>query len=432
MDAPLPVGSIFADRYRIERAITHGERKCTYLASDMKARGHRQVALAVMEPGPHSTASQREVEMMGKVGSHDSIVTLHDFDLDSPRPHLVYEYLPGGRLRDHYRDLQASGSQVSLTDFYRTARQLCRALAHIHGRGVIHRDVAATNILLDARGVARLSDFDQAISAEEAATAAFIPLTPEGIAAPELLSRATPDHRADLYALGAVLYECLVAALPLAGEHPTQVVPPSTFRQDIPPRLDTLILSMLAADRENRPHSAQAVLDELRDIERTADLGLLIAGGESASLEFKQTMQWDIRLHKRSTELLRASMKTVCALLNSRGGTLLIGVADTGEPKGLEDDLHDFSDKKTVDGFELRFRDALSASLSPDPNQLATLTFPYVNGIQICRIDVSRSPHPVFLVAKGRSAEFLARKGNASHPLADVRQACEYVHDHWQ
>jgi serine/threonine protein kinase len=432
VDDPLPAGSVFANRYRIERVITHGVRKWTYLASDMKAGGHRQVALAAMEPGSHSTASQREVEMMGKVGSHDSIVTLHDFDLDSPSPYLVYEYLPGGRLRDQCRDLQARGSQVPLIDFYRTARQLCRALAHIHGRGVIHRDVASTNILLDERGVAHLGDFDQAISSEEASAAALIPLKPEGVAAPELLSRATPDHRADLYALGAVLYELLAGAVPHGGELPTHVVPPSQFRQDVPPRLDTLIVSMLAADREDRPHSAQAVLDELRDIERTADLVLLIAGGESASLEFKQTLRWDTKLQKRSTEVLRASMKTVCAFLNSGGGTLLIGVADTGEPKGLEDDLQDFSDKKTVDGFELRFRDALSTSLSPDPSQLLTLSFPYIDGIQICRVDVSRSPHPVFLVAKGGSAEFFVRKGNASHPLTDVRQAWEYAHDHWR
>ena len=99
--------------------ITHGERKWTYLASDMKAGGHRQVALAVMEPGPASSASQREVEMMGKVGPHDCIVTLHDFDLDAPSPYLVYEYLPGHRLRDHCRDLQARGSQVPLADFFR-------------------------------------------------------------------------------------------------------------------------------------------------------------------------------------------------------------------------------------------------------------------------------------------------------------------------
>ena len=431
VDAPLPVGSVFADRYRIERVITHGERKWTYLASDMKTRGQRQVALAVMEPGSHSTASQREVEMMGKVGSHDSIVTLHDFDLGPPSPYLVFEYLSGDRLRDHCRDLQATGSQVPLPDFYRTARQLCRALAHIHGRGVIHRDVAATNILLDERGVAHLGDFDQAISAEEAATAAFIPLMPEGVAAPELLSDTTPDQRADLYALGAVLYELLVGVVPPTGEHPTLVVPPSRFRQDVPPRLDTLIVSMLAVDRENRPRSAQAVLGELRDIERTADLGLLIAGGESASLEFKQTMRWDTQLQKRSTEVLRGSLKTVCAFLNSRGGTLLIGVADTGEPKGLHDDLQDFSDKKTVDGFELKFRDALSKNVNPDPNQLVTLSFPHANGIQICRVDVNRSPRPVFLVAKS-PAEFFVRKGNASPPVTDVRQACEYVNDHWR
>lgn len=432
VDAPLPAGSVFAGRYRIERVIAHGERKWTYLASDIKARGRRQVAVAVMEPGSDSTASQREVEMMGRVGSHDYIVTLHDFDLDSPSPYLVYEYLPGGRLRDHCRDLQARGAQVPLTDFFRTARQLCRALAHVHGRSVIHRDVAATNILLDERGVAHLGDFDQAISAEEASMPALAPVAPEGFAAAELLNGATPDHRADLYALGAVLYELLAGVLPAADGVPAQVVPPSQLRQDVPPRLDTLILCMLAADREDRPKSAQAVLDELRDIERTADLELLIAGGESALLEFKQTLRWDTNLQRRSAEVLKASLKTVCAFLNGGGGTLLIGVADTGELKGLEDDLQDFSDKKTVDSFELKFRDAVSANLNPDPSQLVTLSFPYVAGVQICRVDVSPSPRPVFLVAKGGPAEFFVRKGNASHPLTNIRQACEYVHDHWR
>jgi serine/threonine protein kinase len=430
--APLPAGFVFAGRYRIERVIAHGVRKWTYLASDMKANGRRQVALAVLEPGSASTASQREVEMMGKVGPHDYIVTLYDFDFDAPSPYLVFEYLPGGRLRDHCRDLGASGAQVPLRDFFRTARQLCRGLAHVHGRGVIHRDVAATNILLDERGVAHLGDFDQATAAEEAVMGASVPLTPEGMAAPELLNGAEPDHRADLYALGAVLYELLVGAQPSAVAPATEVAPPSQLRPDAPPRLDTLILSMLATDPEDRPKDAEDVLNELRDIEKTADLELLIAGGESALLEFKQTMRWDTQLQKRSAEVLKASMKTVCAFLNCEGGTLLIGVADTGEPKGLEDDLQDISDHKTVDGFERRFRDALSANLNPDPNQLVTLSFPHVNGIQICRVDVSRSPRPVFQVAKGSPAELFVRKGNASHPLASLRQACEYVHDHWR
>ena len=430
-DAPLSVGSVFADRYRIERVIAHGERKWTYLASDMKTRGRRQVALAVMDPGPASAASQREVEMMSRVGEHDSVVTLYDFDLDTQNPYLVFEYLPGGSLRDQCRDLQASGSLVPIGEFFRTARQLSRALAHVHGRGIIHRDVAATNILLDERGVAHLGDFNQAISIEEASGGALVPLRPEGFAAPELLNGVTPDYREDLYAVRAVLYELLAGDLPAVGGLPAQLVPPSQLRRDVPPRVDTLIFSMLAADRENRPKSAEEVLDELREIERRADFDLLIAGGESASLEFKQTMRWDTELKKRNPEVLKASVKTVCAFLNAGGGTLLIGVADSGEPTGLQDDLQDFSDKKTVDSFELKFRDALSKNLNPDPNQLVTLSFPYFNGVQICRVDVGQSPQPVFLAPKGAIPEFFVRKGNAS-PLLDVRQACEFVLDRWR
>jgi len=433
VDAPLRIGSDFAGRYRIEDVITHGERKWTYLASDTKARGQRRVALAVMDPGPASAASQREVEMMGKVGPHDCIVTLHDFDLDAPSPYLVFEYLPGGRLRDHIKDLQASGLQVPLADFFRTARQLSRALAHVHEHRVIHRDVAATNILLDERDVPHLGDFDMAISAEEADMGVVVPLAPEGVAAPELLSGATPDYRADIYALGTVLYELLTGAQPPEGGVPVGAVPPTQLRPDVPPSLDKLILSMLAVNREDRPKSAKAVLDELRDIERTADLERLIAGGESATLELKQTMRWDPQLQQGNKELLRACMKTVCAFLNSGGGMLLIGVADTGEPTGLEDDLQDFSGKKTVDAFELKFRDAISVNITPDPNQLVTLSFPYVNRIQICRVDVSRSPRPVFGAAKsGGPAEFFVRKGNASHSLTNLKEACEYVHDHWR
>jgi serine/threonine-protein kinase len=311
---PLPVGTVFANRYRIEDVIAHGERKWTYLASDLKAKGHRRVALAIMEPGPASAASQREVEMMGTVGGHDCIVTLHDFDLDSPSPYLVFEYLSGGRLRDHCTDLASQGSRVSISEFFRTVRQLCRALSHVHGRGVIHRDVAATNILLDERGVAHLGDFDMAITTEEASQADVMPLTPEGYAAPELLGSAQPDDRADIYALGAVLYELLTLAPPPDRDIAAQAVPPSSLRNDVPPRLDALIFSMLATDPEDRPKDAEAVLEQIRDIEKTADLELLIAGGESPSLEFKQTMRWDTRLQRRNAGGTK-SVRTDCLRL---------------------------------------------------------------------------------------------------------------------
>jgi predicted HTH transcriptional regulator len=160
--------------------------------------------------------------------------------------------------------------------------------------------------------------------------------------------------------------------------------------------------------------------------------------------------------HKRNPELLRACVKAVCAFLNGEGGTLLIGVANSGEPTGLEDDIRDFSDRRTTDGFELRFRDALVAGLEPESSHLVAISFPMVHGVQICRVDVERSPHRVFLVSKNipqqfyvrqegdppqpfkcpscgefiHPPEFYVREGNASRPL-DVRRAHEYIRDHW-
>jgi serine/threonine protein kinase len=115
MDVALPEGSLFAGRYRIDHLIGEGPRKQTYRAWDSKA--HRQVALAVMLPGADPLATHREVEMLGKVCPHPNIVTLHEADLDAEAPYLVFEYIPGGELRDYCRDLQSQGRNIPLRDF---------------------------------------------------------------------------------------------------------------------------------------------------------------------------------------------------------------------------------------------------------------------------------------------------------------------------
>jgi serine/threonine protein kinase/predicted transcriptional regulator len=270
MDSALPEGSVFADRYRVDRLIGVGPLKQTYLAWDLKAR--RQVALAVMLPGADPLATQREVEMLAKVNPHPNIVTLYEADLDADSPYLVFEYIPGGVLRDYYRNLQSQGQQVPLGDFFRIARQLCRALAQVHGKGLIHRDVSATHIWLDERGEAHLADFERAMSLDEPPPDDGGPPAAEGYPAPELLSDA-PDARSDLYSLGGVLYEFLTGREPALASEGMQVAPPSIWRSDVPPGLDKLILSMLDTDRGNRPPSAQAVLEELRNTEKTTSDG---------------------------------------------------------------------------------------------------------------------------------------------------------------
>jgi Putative DNA-binding domain len=173
------------------------------------------------------------------------------------------------------------------------------------------------------------------------------------------------------------------------------------------------------------------LLQECASASQEADLEALISNRESASLEFKQTLQWDVKLHRPNRELLKACVKTVCAFLNGAGGTLLIGVADWGEPTGLEDDLQGFANRPTVDGLELRFRDALVAGLDPEVSHLVTLSFPFVRGVQICWVDVKPAPVPIFLVGKGVPPEFYVRKGNTSRQL-DVKRAHEYIREHWK
>jgi predicted HTH transcriptional regulator len=195
---------------------------------------------------------------------------------------------------------------------------------------------------------------------------------------------------------------------------------------------------MLALDRADRPISAHEVLRALREIEATANLGSLIANGETDKVEFKQTMRWDVDKRQPNKDVLRSSVKTVCAFLNGAGGTLLIGVADNGQPVGLDDDLQALKDNDkdknkdegTVDQFELTFRQALVNGLDPEVSHLVSMSFPLVDAVQICRVDVKPAPQPVFLVGKGVLPEFHVRKGNASRPL-DVKAALDYMRERW-
>lgn len=425
VDEVLPAGSLFAGRYRIDQLLGSGAQKKSYRAWDTKAG--RPVALVVLREDAEPVMGQHEAALLARVGPHDNIVTLYDFGVEGGCQFLALEYLPGGELRDHCQSGQYKDGQVPLPEFFRWARQLCRAISQVHQYRIVHRDISATNIWLDARHVAHLGDFDTAFYLEDSEVKAQDFSTTEGYPAPELLDGVAGDIRTDIYSLGAVFYELLVGTGPLAIAAPPP--PPSQSRGDVPASLDDLILSMLAHDPEHRPPSADAVLATLRKIEPTADLEALIARGESATVEFKQTMRWDVEAAKTSAEILKMAVKAVCSFLNGEGGTLLIGVADTGDLTGIADDLAALS-KPTLDGFELAFRQGLTNGLDPDSGHLVTLSFPTVRGVKICRVDARPAAGPVFLVGKGVPPEFRVRKGNGS-PALDVKEAYEYIGQHW-
>ena len=155
------------------------------------------------------------------------------------------------------------------------ARQFAEALAVAHDAGVIHRDVKPENALVDSDGVLKVMDFGIARLAENTGTtvAGLIVGTPTYMS-PEQLAGEEIDGRADLYSLGAVIYECLTGHPPF--EAPTLValiakvmtatpVAPTAVNPEVPPALSQLVLQLLSRNAADRPESARALGDLLRE-----------------------------------------------------------------------------------------------------------------------------------------------------------------------
>lgn len=143
--AELKPGDVFAGRYLIERVLGEGDRKRTYLANDTKM--DRPVALSFVKPDAvlsDPDGTEREAKVLGRIGSHDNIVSLYDFEISAngSMQHMIFEFLSGGTLAGYLK----SAGPMPLDALLRLGRQLCRGLSHLHGRGLIHRDVSPENI----------------------------------------------------------------------------------------------------------------------------------------------------------------------------------------------------------------------------------------------------------------------------------------------
>ena len=153
----------------------------------------------------------------------------------------------------------------------------------------------------------------------------------------------------------------------------------------------------------------------------------IISKGETADLEFKSTLRWDLRTQAINKKLEDVVIKTVAAFANAQGGTLLIGVADDGEVLGLELD-YDALGGASRDKFELHLRNLFNEKFGS--SFVATkvqVTFPMVDELHICQVEISPAMEPLFVNVKdkeGRTQEkFYVRSGNSSQemPLAEFQ-----------
>jgi len=266
--------------YRIERHLGAGGMGEVYLAHDTKL--HRSVAIKFLSTPDDERSRQRLLrEARAAAGlDHPGVCAVYDVGTDPIRgDFVVMQYVEGETLSDRLRK-----GRLEPTEALRLAERIAEALVAAHDRGVIHRDLKPQNIIVTPSGRPKLLDFGLAkraltgaAAAEARTTAALtgphaIVGTP-GYMAPEQIRNGVVDRRADVFALGCVLYECLTGRRAFPGPTTPDILgqvlqadppPVSTVVLGIGASFDSLCARLLAKDVKERCQSAEEALGAIR------------------------------------------------------------------------------------------------------------------------------------------------------------------------
>jgi len=264
-------------RYQMKKFLGEGGKKKVYLVHDTLL--DRDVAFALIKTEKLDDATRtrvsREARAMGRLGDHPNIVTIYDIGEHEGQPYIVIPVMPGGDVEGLIE--KAPEHRLPLDKAIDIAKAVCRGLEYAHGKRIIHRDIKPGNVWLSADGTAKIGDFGLALAVD------LSRLTQSGMMVgtvtympPEQAMSGKVTAKADLYSLGAMLYEMVTGRPPFVGDDSVAIigqhintppVSPTWHRADLPPALETLILQLLEKDPEKRPESAAVVLQALEAIE---------------------------------------------------------------------------------------------------------------------------------------------------------------------
>jgi len=266
--------------YRILERVAAGGMGVVYRARDEQLE--RDVAVKVLPSGTLSGDAarrhfRREAMALARL-NHPHIETVYDFGTQDDIDFLVMEYVPGKTLAE-----RLSGGALPEKEIIELGMQIASALEEAHERGIVHRDLKPANIAVTAKGYAKILDFGLArllrpvedesteILSDSKAAAGTLPYMP-----PEQLKGERVDGRADIYTIGAVLYEMATGCRAFREELASRlidailhqpVVPPRALNRRISPELETIILKCLDKDPDRRFQSAKELLVDLRRLQ---------------------------------------------------------------------------------------------------------------------------------------------------------------------
>jgi serine/threonine-protein kinase len=278
------IDTLFDGRYRIQRKLGAGGMADVYLAEDQELG--RRVAIKILN-GRHANDDQfierfrREAKNAAAL-NHPNIVSIYDRGEAEDTYYIAMEFLDGRTLKE----LVVSRGAAPINVAIEYARQILLALRFAHRHGIVHRDIKPHNVLVDAEGRVKVTDFGIARAGTSQMTETGSIVGTAQYLSPEQARGGEVDPRSDLYSLGVVLYELLTGKTPFDGETPVEIAmkhlsnapkPPSKLRPDVPPELDKVVLRALAKDPNDRYQSADEMEADLERVARGAPVSAATA-----------------------------------------------------------------------------------------------------------------------------------------------------------
>ncbi len=280
--------------YVIEQKVGRGGMATVYRARHQHL--HREVALKVMHSAlvidtQFVDRFVREARIIGGL-DHSHIVPLYDYAEHDGHPYLVMRYIEGQTLKQRYLKHGA----LSLDQIIAILDDLARALDYAHEKGVLHRDVKPSNIIIDSEGKTSMTDFGLARllqTGETTMSAGMILGTPNYISPEQGSDDGEVTTRSDIYALGVVLYEMVVGRLPFESKTPYATIHkhiyeppplPSELNPEVPAQVEMVLLKALEKDPDDRYQTAGTLADAFRDAVKQSGLTALNPDRSSAML----------------------------------------------------------------------------------------------------------------------------------------------------
>ncbi|HEX5337773.1 MAG TPA: protein kinase, partial [Gallionella sp.] len=256
-------------RFEILSELGRGGQGTVYLARDTQL--DRKVAIKTLRKFGHQTEQLTHEALIVSKLQHPNIITLFDAGEHDAKPYLVYAFIEGKTLAQ----VLTEEKKLPLARAAEIASDALRGLVYAHEQGISHLDIKPANIMIAKNGLAMVMDFGLATTSntDEQTATGIINGSPRYVA-PEVVSGQAAGPLADVYAIGAVLYEMVTGQYAVPGSNTfevlnraahEQVIPPSTLNEQVDETLEAIILNALKKNPAERYPSSASMLQDLDD-----------------------------------------------------------------------------------------------------------------------------------------------------------------------